>query len=294
MNTTSQPFMRPPWPDELSRTWKFFGQNNIMKGRVYPLIAVIGEPERIVAGAALQIEGTEIGRLFLNFRSRFCDKDRVDAFLHEIAVFARKEGLKKIITSLPEFAPWRAFLETAGFTCQRTDEWWSGARDAQKEARLKKAAELIRSVRVTKNLTIASLTVEDYAEVQAIVTEHGLANLERLGTERMLAGYTPGEYSADLSLVVRLNNEVAGILLVKDFGDQAFIHVRAVAKKYLAYSNTINAHFFAKLIQPEYNAINRIIFSAQPTVEKETIAMAKRFGCNKIACFCNYQMDYSN
>jgi len=41
----------------------------------------------------------------------------------------------------------------------------------------------------------------------------------------------------------------------------------------------------AHMNEPQFHLLSRILFSAQPTVEKETIALAKRFTGRKIASF---------
>lgn len=111
-----------------------------------------------------------------------------------------------------------------------------------------------------------------------------------VGNEQML--HAPGgDYSLQRSVIVRWKDEVAGIFLVKDLPAGVFVHVRAVAKKHRDKSGAINAHFFARLLRPEYRSVNRFLFSAQPTVEKETIAMARRFGAQRIGSFCQYRKE---
>lgn len=279
--------IRPPWPDELSRVWKFLGNTHQMHGRLHPRIAVTGLPERIIAAAALQIKEAGQGQLHVSLRSRFHELGLASEMLRTGEAIARAEGLRQLTVILPETAAWRGELDASGFTCERSDEWWCIQRDAHAEARLATAARLISRPRLSRELSMDVLKKEDLPAVQEIVMEHGLANLERLGAERMLVGVS-GEYTADLSVVVRRRGEVAGVMLVKRLDDQVFIHVRAVAKAHLAYASAINAHFMARFGQTPYQDVTGFIFSARPTVEQETIAMAKRFGGSKIAGFCYY------
>lgn len=280
--------IRPPWPDELGRVAKFLGLSKSRPGRLYPRIAVTGEPERIVAGAALQIKDDGIGLLHLSFRTRFCEAGLATLLLDGMETVGRDEGLRELFVVLPEGAPWRPFLESAGFVAQRTDEWWLIRRDALSNARLERAARLLRLPKITAGLTVAPLAPGDYPAVQAIAREHGLTNLERTGEAGVL-GRVNEDYDPELSPVVRYEGEIAGVMLVKNMGDRVFVHIRAVAKKHAARSNAINAHFMACFGQPQYRHVNRCLFSAQPTVEKETIAMARRFGAQKVGGYSRYR-----
>ncbi|MCC5843777.1 MAG: hypothetical protein JJU05_05940 [Verrucomicrobia bacterium] len=255
---------------------------------------VSGLPERIVAAAALQIHNQNAARLHLCFRTRFCTREYVTDLLNEIESVARREDLRNIHLVFPEKAPWRLYLEEAGFTCDRTDEWWMCLRNNIGENRIETAARLIGSTKLSKGITMSSLRPEDFGAVRALSAEHGLAELERLGHEQMLANTTDA-YDPHLSAVVRLDGDIAGILLVKRLGDTAFIHMRAVAKKYHYRSKAVNAHLMARFNEPQYQSISRFIFTARPAIEKETIAMAKRIGSQKIGGYCRYskQMESS-
>ncbi len=286
MTTETQLSIRPPWPDELGRTWKFLGQNTF-SGRVFPRVALMGEPERIVAASALEINDANCARLHLFFRGRFCQPANVDVFLKDAEDTARLEGIQRMTLIVPEAAPWCPLLEAAGYSRERTDEWWMLAWSEWVKKRFGVAERLANSPKGSKDCTSTAPTAHDYADMHSIASEHGLANLERLGNDRIL-GPSPEVYSPELSRVVRWQGEVAGMLLVKRFGNRAFVHLRAVAKRHLAKSGIINAHLMAHFLQPEYKHVTQFIFSAQPTVEKETIAMAKRFGGQKIGSFCQF------
>lgn len=278
--------LRSPWPDELARMWKFLGQSTFT-GHVHPRIAVVGEPKRIVAASALEVNGANAARLYLFFRGRFCQPEVVDLFLQEAEETARREGVERMVLVPPQAAPWNPFLEMAGYTRGRSDEWWMISWSQLVRKRLQLAERLVRSPKLSRDFSSASPVAEDRTAIQAIASEHGLAHLERMGNDQIL-GRSVSDYSPELSRVVRWKGEVVGMLLVKDFGDRAFIHLRAVAKKHSAKSAIINAHFLSCFLQPAYKSVTRFIFSGQPTVEKETIAMARRFGGLRIGCFCQF------
>jgi hypothetical protein len=84
---------------------------------------VTGDPERIVATAAVAISPTRQARLHLKVRGRFCGKDLVLALLEKAASIAAAKGAQSLGLVVPEAAPWHPFVEEAGFVRQRTDEF---------------------------------------------------------------------------------------------------------------------------------------------------------------------------
>lgn len=287
MSDLTQPLVRAPWPDELSRTWRFLQQARFT-GRVFPRIAVTGPQDRIVGAVALEAVEGEVGRIHLTCRPRFCQAALIRHLLQEAETVARKHSMKTLRLVMPQAAPWLSFLGENGFTHQRTDEWWMVMESSHLRKRTARAYRLANSPKLSKHITTGPLTEADYPAVMALAREHGLADLQRIGDEQIVGGGSEG-YSHQLSTIIHWQGEVAGIFLVRDLGDKVFVHIRAVAKRHAEKSGMINAHFMARVESPEYRRITGWIFSGQPDVEKETIAMAKRFGGSQIGRFSQYK-----
>lgn len=288
MSMHAQPTIRAPWPDELARAWKFLASKELFQGEVYPLVALVGEPQRIVAASALQMHTDgEKGRLFLRLRTAFLDKPLASQLLAQIDELAQQKGIQSIGVILAESDPLHSLLLRQGFSSQRTDEWWCIDVPIAK-ARAGRAAELVNRPKIAAGFSRCRLDKDNLDEALAIAAQHGLIATERLGNREIIGAPSNSGYNPDLSVVVRYQDSIAGVLLVRKIDDTAFVHARAVAKRFMHLSNQINAHFMAHMNEPQYHLLSHILFSAQPTVEKETIALAKRFTGRKIASFSQF------
>ncbi|MEI7909890.1 MAG: hypothetical protein WCK77_09670 [Verrucomicrobiota bacterium] len=273
------PVIRPPWPDEGLRTLAFLGSRTALEGTLHPLVAVCGDPERLVAAICLAVGHSKVGNLHLQIRPRFLAGPLLPDLLQRVESLARDHDLHLLSLLLPAASPVCPLLAAAGFDARRTDTWWSATRDAAMDQRFARARRtLAKSSHKHPGMTISPLQTADLPAVNAIVKAHQLTDLEAAGTGEMTAELAMS-HDPLLSTVIWLDGTIAAVQLVRRTGpDGIFVHARAVHPDFLAQSGRLNLGFFARFLDPEFQAIQRWIFSARPEVEKETKAMAARFG----------------
>jgi hypothetical protein len=273
------PVIRPPWPDEAMRTFDFLESRTCLEGTLHPLVAVCGEPERLVAAICLAGGTGEVGNLHLQIRPHFLDGPLLPELLGRMESLGRELGLHLLALNLPAASPICPLLMAAGYGVRRTDTWWSATRDPAMEQRFARAHQsLARSAGRYPGLAVASLQPGDLHEVNAIVKAHDITDL---GATRNGESTAAMEMAHDplLSTVVRLEGRIAAVQLVRRVrADAVFVHARAVHPDFQAQSGLLNLCFFARFLDPAYRDIQQWTFSARPEVEKETAAMAKRFG----------------
>jgi len=273
------PAIRPPWPDEAMRTFDFLESRTCLEGTLHPLVAVCGEPERLVAAICLAGGSGEVGNLHLQIRPRFLDGPLLPELLGRMESLGRELGLHLLALNLPAASPICPPLMAAGYGVRRTDTWWSATRDPAMEQRFARARQsLARSAGRYPGLAVSALEPGDLHEVNAIVKAHDITDL---GATRNGESTAAMEMAHDplLSTVVRLEGRIAAVQLVRRVrADAVFVHARAVHPDFQARSGLLNLCFFARFLDPAYRDIQHWTFSARPEVEKETAAMAKRFG----------------
>lgn len=273
------PAIRPPWPDEAMRTLDFLESRTCLEGTLHPLVAVCGEPARLVAAICLAGGSGEVGNLHLQIRPRFLDGTLLPELLGRMESLGRELGLHLLALNLPAASPICPPLMAAGYGVRRTDTWWSATRDPAMEQRFARARQsLARSAGRYPGLAVSALEPGDLPEVNTIVKAHDITDLEATRNGESTAAM---EMAHDplLSTVVRLEGRIAAVQLVRRVrADAVFVHARAVHPDFQARSGLLNLCFFARFLDPAYRDIQHWTFSARPEVEKETAAMAKRFG----------------
>ena len=280
------PVIRPPWPDEAMRTLVFLETRTSLEGSLLPLVAVCGEPERLVAAICLAHGNSKVGNLHLQIRPRFLAGPLLPDLLQRVESLARNLNLHLLSLQWPSTSPVCPQLVAAGFNARRTDTWWTATRDPTMDLRFARARHtLAKSAHKYPGMTISPLQTADLPEVNAIVKAHHLTDLQAAETGEMAAEMAMS-HDPLLSTVVRLDGTIAAVQLVRRLGpDSVFVHARAVHPAFLAQSGRLNLGFFTRFLDPEYLPIQRWIFSARPEVEKETKAMAARFGALPTASF---------
>lgn len=273
------PVIRPPWPDEATRTFEFLESRSALAGTLHPLVAVCGEPERLVAAICLAEGSGEVGNLHLQVRPRFLASPLLPELLRRMESLGRALGLHLLAVNLPTASPICHPLMAAGYGVRRSDTWWSASRDPAMEQRFARARQtLARASGKHPGLTVGSLQAADLPEVNAIVKAHHITDLEAALNGEAAAGRVIS-HDPLLSTVIRLEGRIAAVQLVRRVrADTLFVHARAVHPDFQAQSGLLNLGFFARFLDPAYRDIQRWTFSARPEVEKETAAMAKRFG----------------
>lgn len=286
IRNATNPVIRPPWPDEATRTFEFLESRSALTGTLHPLVAVCGEPERLVAAICLAEGGGEVGNLHLQIRPRFLDGPLLPELLGRMESLGRELDLHLLAVNLPTASPICPPLMAGGYGIRRTDTWWSATRDPAMEQRFARARQtLAKASGKYPGLAVASLEAADLPEVNAIVKAHHITDLEATlngeSTAAMEMAHDPL-----LSTVVRLEGRIAAVQLVRRLrADTLFVHARAVHPDFQAQSGLLNLCFFARFLDPAYRDIQRWTFSARPEVEKETAAMAKRFGAHPTDSF---------
>ena len=212
-------------------------------------------------------------------RPRFRDGTLLPELLGRMESLGRELGLHLLALNLPAASPICPPLMAAGYGVRRTDTWWSATRDPAMEQRFARARQsLARSAGRYPGLAVSALEPGDLHEVNAIVKAHDITDL---GATRNGESTAAMEMAHDplLSTVVRLEGRIAAVQLVRRVrADTVFVHARAVHPDFQAQSGLLNLCFFARFLDPAYRDIQHWTFSARPEVEKETAAMAKRFG----------------
>jgi len=276
--------VRPPWPDELGRLWKFLGNPRTFSGVAHPRVVAIGDPPRFIAAFALEEGEGHQGRLCLKVQPRFVRPEVVTALVNSAKAIAREVGIHVIEVVQPEDSPLVELLTDHSFHRIRTDAFWLGRIEGPVLARFRKAIDLHRSFNARRPelpYKCQPYKAEFAKAASELAAHYNLAPLRASPVMAIRQFAEESGYNESASFVVLHESKLAGALLVKTIGSLAFVHIRAVHPACQHHTHIINlfllGHFAdAMLNQPALRPVDSVAFSAQPNIEKETAALADR------------------
>ncbi len=283
--------LRAPWPDELTRVWNFVDLAPAPGYTYRPLVAITGSPERLIGAAILQTNEDPAARIHLGLQPGYRETSITKAFVESMEMVAKLAGKRRMTLVAANNPYWQQDLVSSGFNPLRADEWWLLAHTARFAERVASARRIATRSALAAKFKTGPIEPRDIPSIQAISKSHGLAQLDQLGGADI--SWFAENYSTALSLVVRYEDEVAGVFLVRALQDRAFVHILAAAPRFMKHSGVINAILVAALDEPPRRQIDRWIFTGRSDhpIERQTIALAKRFGGERLGSYVLYSKD---
>jgi GNAT superfamily N-acetyltransferase len=272
--------IRPPWPDEIPRLKGFLrGAFRLAPEGTRVLVLGARDPERLLGAAVFSPSAGETAPTMftgsLGLRPRALAAGHGSLLLRRVVEEVRKLQGRRLAFAAASRDAVGTLLESEGFSCSRTEEFWR-LDLARIQARLERIAARFR---LDASLRVRAARMEDRDPLIPLVTHYGLCEAHKIQFQDARCAHEGG-YDCGLSSVVEHKGRIVGALLIRGSGGlTGHADVRAVAGEYLQKSGQLNFLLLQRSVSAALReGYQNSTLTVNPGRDAETRALAMRSG----------------